>query len=53
MVEKKISGSLVYSKMIVNFSKTYLRTRKYKFILEYESGNFTWKRVRLMLTRGH
>lgn len=27
------------------FSKTYLRTRKCKFILEYESGKFTWKRV--------
>lgn len=27
------------------FNKTYLRTRKCKFILEYESGKFTWKRV--------
>ena len=31
--------------MIMYFSKTYLRTRKCKFILEYESGQFTWKRV--------
>ena len=27
------------------FCDTYLRTRKCKFILEYESGKFTWKRV--------
>ena len=31
--------------MIAYFSKKYLRTRKCKFILEYESGKFTWKRV--------
>ena len=45
MVWKKISGSLAYSRMIVYLGKTYLRTRKCKFILEYESGKFTWKRV--------
>ena len=43
--EKKISGSLVSSKTIVYLGKTYLRTRKCKFILEYESGKSTWKRV--------
>ena len=42
---KIISGSLLYSEMIMYLCDTYLRTRKCKFILEYESGKFTWKRV--------
>lgn len=44
-MRKQISGSLVYSEKVMYFSETYLRTRKCKFILEYESGKFTWKRV--------